>query len=82
MRGNQPLSKVEKERWQKVVAKELRGEKVNPAEKRIQAKGDGRFATELSESPVLLREYPIRLNDEEMQKSIMQEESETTERIL
>lgn len=79
MRGNQPLSQKERKAWQKVVRKELNGEKINRREEKLQARGDGRFATELLESPFLLREYPIRLNEEEMQKSILQEVSETRE---
>jgi len=77
MRGNIPLSKREKEAWQKVVRKELNGQKVSKQEERIQARGDGRFISELTASPFSLKEYPIRLNEEEMQKSELSQVSES-----
>lgn len=79
MRGNQPLTQKEREKWQKVVRKELNGEKINRREEKLQAKGDGRFSTELLESPFLLREYHLVDEKEIMQEPTMQEESETWE---
>jgi len=77
MRGNQPLTQKERGAWQKVVRKELNGQKVSKQEERIQARGDGRFISELTESPFSLKEYPIRLNEEEMQKSSLSDNGES-----
>jgi len=79
MRGNQPLTQKERGAWQKVVRKELNGQKVSKQEERIQARGDGRFISELTESPFSLKEYHLVNEKEIMQESTLQEVSETGE---